>query len=586
MYICMCVCTHACLHTCAYDQAISNRLETVGQLGCSQDTRLQRMVLADYSGTVPGPKTAHRPLAALAALAICGCVAALAVLTQSETGPVSLAGTTDIAEAALNAEETLNAGILKLGRGPHSLQKTSLGAEMRQALGAVQELKGKLPASSSAADAAYTGASAPLARGAAKVKRGRSMRLQAKASHQAAGSQDLVHKSLANVRIAAQHVKIDATIAGDMATSDNALVRNELRKMVEVAKRLSGEMKSMPTTAAQRVAERLQRKLGAVAHAASTMNTAAGEEDAARERVVKHELEVRKQKLAEAEEEELAAERAAKEAISAERLAVKKHKEAASDEAAAHQRRVAARRARAIAVRGQEGKKPMHETDESADSSVFPAAVLKDDKDANNVQTELDKYAPSTAQVARECTHTIADLGCGGLMAGNPCLAYCGTDNSVRRAAHSRRSATPSYAVHDRTGYFANGKDRDTYVDSVYGSENNYDPSTYSHERKGFFVKTSSSSLLAPEVQNGGFSDDAADGKDYHDEQSSENLGSAQQVLRNEEQLKRRLQGSLNQEQAQNKQLQHRLMEQESANRFAANLILFKPPVLRCGFRV
>lgn len=159
-------------------------------------------------------------------------------------------------------------------------------------------------------------------------------------------------------------------------------------------------------------------------------------------------------------------------------------------------------------------------------------------------------------------------------MAENPCLAYCGTDNDVRRAARSRRSWGPravqtGYAVHDRTGYFATGKDRDSYVDSVYGDS--YDPSTYTHQRTGYFVsKKSRSSLLAPEVSKGGFSDVAADGQDYDSEQSSEDLGSrgsAQQVLRNEQALKRRLTGSLEQEQAQNNQLKQRLIQQESALR-------------------
>lgn len=534
------------------------------------------MVLAHYSGTLVGVKQpeqqrpARHPRATVgvvSALALC-CFAAVTVFSAQGQGSVALVGTSDLAAAALNAEQTLDASIAKLGRGAQTLQKTSLGAEMNQALSAVQELKGKLPSIDAAADAAYaspdaahlTGVST-LKAGAAKGGRGRS-RLQAKAAAHA-DAQDLVHKSLAKVRIAAHHAKTDSDITGDLATSDNALVRNELRKMVEVAKRLSGEMKAMPTTAAQRVAERVQRKLGAVSHAATAMKKAAGEEDAARRRVVAHELEVRKQKLAEAEEEELAAQRAAQEAIADERLAVEKHKEAAADEAAAHQRRVAARRARAIAARGQEGKGPSTHADEAADS-VFGKAVLKDEQEGKNVHTELDKYAPTTAQVARECTDTIATYGCGGLMASNPCLAYCGTDNAVRRAA--KKSRTPSYAVHDRSGYFATGKDRDTYVDSVYGDK--YDSSTYAHERNGFFVKKSPrSSLLAPQVSAGGFSDEAADGKDYHDEQSSENLGSTQQVLRNEEQMKRRLQGSLAQEQAQNKQLQQRLMQQESANR-------------------
>jgi len=123
------------------------------------------------------------------------------------------------------------------------------------------------------------------------------------------------------------------------------------------------------------------------------------------------------------------------------------------------------------------------------------------------------------------------------------------------------------YAVHDRTGYFATGKDRDTYVDAVYGDE--YDPKTYAHQRAGFFVAKNAphSSLLAPEVESGGFSDVAADGQDREQERSTESMGSAQQVLRNEETLKRRLEGSLEQEQAQNSLLKQRLRKQESAMR-------------------
>ena len=98
---------------------------------------------------------------------------------------------------------------------------------------------------------------------------------------------------------------------------------------------------------------------------------------------------------------------------------------------------------------------------------------------------------------------------------------------------------------------------------------NRYDPSTYSHQRTGWFVSKDAkrASLLAPEVQTGGFSDVAADGQDFSSEQHTENLGSAQQVLRHEEALKRRLQGSLEQEQAQNKLLQQRVAQQESALR-------------------
>ena len=92
---------------------------------------------------------------------------------------------------------------------------------------------------------------------------------------------------------------------------------------------------------------------------------------------------------------------------------------------------------------------------------------------------------------------------------------------------------------------------------------------TYAHERSGFFVSKNArhSPLLAPEVASGGFTDVAADGQDREDEQRSESMGSAQQVLRNEEALKRRLEGSLEQEQAQNSLLKQRLAKQESAMR-------------------
>ena len=461
-------------------------------------------------------------------------MAAIAVVSvHDDAGRVALAGHTDIADAALNAEKTLHAGLAKLGSSPRSLQKSSLAAEMNQALAAVQELKGKLP-SDSAANAAYTGTPIKNHARHAKGSRGRSARLQSKAAAAHPEAQDTVQKNLAKVRIAAQHVKTDSAVVGDLPDGDNKLVRDELRKMVEVAKRLSSEVHTLPSSS-KYASERLQRKLGAVAHAARAMKKAANEEDAARQRVVAHELEVRKQKLAEAEEEEMAAVRAAKEAIAAERLAVKKRNEAAADEAAAHERRVAARRARAIASRGEEGKKAMQE----ASDSVFPkgitasAAPKSAARDTKHSKTgEFDKYAPSKAAVAGECTETIAKYGCGGLMAENPCLAFCGTDNDVRRAARDRRAGAlkpveTGYAVHDRTGYFATGQDRDTYVDSVYGDR--YDPSTYSHERKGFYVSKGAgrSSLLAPGDENGDFTDVAADGPDLKNEQSTEGLGSA-----------------------------------------------------------
>lgn len=87
---------------------------------------------------------------------------------------------------------------------------------------------------------------------------------------------------------------------------------------------------------------------------------------------------------------------------------------------------------------------------------------------------------------------------------------------------------------------------------------------------------SSQDGVAAPEVETSGFSDVAADGQDLTDEQHTENLGSAQQVLRHEEALKRRLQGSLEQEEAQNKQLQQRVAKQESALRlvFVPSLVL------------
>ena len=292
------------------------------------------------------------------------------------------------------------------------------------------------------------------------------------AAHQ--GANDVVHKNLAKVRIAAQHAKTDSAVAVNMPTRDNRRVRDELRKMVEVAKRLSDEVKTMPT-ASERAAARVQRKLGAVAHAALAMKEAASEEDAARKRVVAHELEVRKEKLAEAEEEEMAAVRAAKQAIAAEHEAVEKRNEAAADEAAAHERRVAARRARAIAARGEEGKKAMKEAAEP----VFPARGHLSGTAVGGV--DLADKAPSKSAVSSACADTIAEYGCGGLMADNPCVAFCGTDNDVRRAARSKRAGGPvqvGYAVHDRTGYFASGQDRDTYVDSVYGDRYARPPSS------------------------------------------------------------------------------------------------------------
>ena len=541
------------------------------------------MVLADFSGTLPGP---GRPLpqpqqirrrgataaAVVAALAVV-CLAAVAVFSAHQ-GRVALADTRDVADAALNAEQTLNEGIAKLGRGAgSSLQNTALAAQMKQALSAVQELKGQLP-TAAAADAAYAGAPAGASGRAAAGARGRVARLHAAAAAAHADANDVVRKNLAKVRITAQHGETDdAIVSGDLPTSDYRQVRDELRKMVEVAKRLSGEVKSMPTASA-RAAAQVQRKLGSVAHAARAMKKAAGEVDAARKRVVAHELEVRKQKLAEAEEEEMAAMRAAKEAIAAEDEAVQKRKEAAADEAAAHERRVAARRARAIAARGEEGEKAMKE----AAGSVFPKRPhLKETNLGGAAETAAGvqgDHAPSKNEVASECVDTLAKYGCEGLMANNPCVAFCGTDNDVRRSARSKRAAS-AVQVHDRTGYFASDQGRDTYVDSVYGK---YDPSTYSHQRTGWFVSKAAkrAARLAPEVETGGFSDVAADGQDLTDEQHTENLGSAQQVLRHEEALKRRLQGSLEQEEAQNKQLQQRVAKQESALRlvFVPSLVL------------
>jgi hypothetical protein len=434
------------------------------------------MVLADFSGALPGPgrpqpqRGGRRgPLGAAAAVAALAlvCLTAVAFFAPRGGGGVALEGHGDITDAALNAEHTLNEGITKLGSRAPSLQTKALAAEMKQALSAVQELKGKLP-SAAAADAAYAGA--PGGGRAAVGSRGRVARLHATAAAAHSGAHDVVRKNLAKVRIASQHAKTDSAVAGDMPTRDNRRVRDELRKMVEVAKRLSGEVKTMPT-ASERAAARVQRKLGAVAHAALAMKKAASEEDAARKRVVAHELEVRKQKLAEAEEEEMAAVRAAKEAIAAEHLAVEKRNEAAADEAAAHERRVAARRARAIAARGEEGKKAMKEAAEP----VFPArddlkgATLGDA--AATAAGNLDVKAPSKSAVSSACAATIAEYGCGGLMADSPCVAFCGTDNDVRRAARGERAGGPvhGYDVHDRTGYFASGQDRDTYVDSVYG---------------------------------------------------------------------------------------------------------------------
>ena len=524
------------------------------------------MVLADFSGTLPGqpqPRIRRGATAAavVAALAV-ACLAAVAVFSASK-GAVALADTQDVADAALNAEQTLNAGIAKLGSGAGSLQNKALASQMKQALSAVQELKGQLP-TAAAADAAYAGAPAG-ASGRAAGARGRVARLHAAAAAAHADANDVVRKNLAKVRITAQHGETDdAILSGDLPTSDYRQVRDELRKMVEVAKRLSGEVKAMPTASA-RAAALVQRKLGSVAHAARAMKRAAGEVDAARKRVVAHELEVRKQKLAEAEEEEMAAMRAAKEAIAAEEEAVQKRKEAAADEAAARERRIAARRARAIAARGEEGEKAMKE----AAGSVFPKRPdLKETILGGAAETaagEQGDQTPSKSAVASECVDTLAKYGCEGLMANNPCVAFCGTDNDVRRSARSKRAAS-AVQVHDRTGYFASDQGRDTYVDSVYGK---YDPSTYSHQRTGWFVSKAAkrAARLAPEVETGGFSDVAADGQDLTDEQHAENLGSAQQVLRHEEALKRRLQGSLEQEEAQNKELQQRVARQESALR-------------------
>lgn len=487
---------------------------------------------------------------------------------SSSQGWVALAEQeTALPDVVLNAEKTLNEGIAKLSRKATTLQQASLNKEMNYALSAIKELKSNLPvdssASDSSADAALSGADAQglhatPGSGPAAGSRGRVARLHSKS----AAAQEMIDKSLSRVRIAAKHASTDRTlpaVQNDLPDEDNRLVRNELRKMVEVAKRLSGDMTKMPTGGSSRAVERIQRKLGAVMNDASAMKMAASENAAARRRVVAHELEVRKQKLAEAEEEEKAAARAAKEAIAAEQVAMKEHQEAAADEAAAHERRVAARRARAIAARGEaslkEDKlKKLIDADESS-SSVF---AKTDVHAAQAWPAQKETYTPpSHAELEAKCTVFIASHGCSGLQATNPCNLFCGTNNDVRRAAQVYRAGEH----HARTGFFASGAGSNTYVDSVYG-DTAYDPSTYTHESS-----LRASALLAPEVQAGGFADVAADGEDTKSEESSEGMGSTSQVLRNEEALKRHLEGHLEQEQATNKQLEQRLTQQQSALR-------------------
>ena len=500
------------------------------------------MVLADFSAGHRRPRAALA--AVVAGLALCcvfGLLAFAALSAQAaRSSRVALAGrySGDVLGAAADAAaRTLRKGLSRL-QGSHTVQQRALSQDMHDALAAVKELK---------------------AGSVREVDRAGGRRGRVSAKHTAA--QKLVHKSLAKVRIAAQHGKTDDELVGDMQGSDNRRVRDELRKMVDVTQRLSEEMKKMPDHAARTVA-RVQRKLGAVAHVASGMQEVASEEDEARQRVVAHELAVRKKKLAEAEEEEQAAQRAAIGAIAAEKLAVQKHHEAAADEAAAHQRRVAARRAAAIAARGQMGKFA-HSGAMSPTDSIFPKTAEEGAGGQNRGK------GPSKRQVASECTTALAKYGCGGLMADNPCLAFCEKDSAVRRAARSQRSEMSSssthsvplesgWAVHDRTGFFATGQDRDTYVDSVYGDRGD------------------ESSLLSPQPSTkDGFPDVAADGHDYSDEQESESMGSAQNVLAHEDALKRRLQESLTAEQADNTQLKRRLAQQKNALRSLSSSLAY-----------
>jgi colicin import membrane protein len=207
-----------------------------------------------------------------------------------------------------------------------------------------------------------------------------------------------------------------------------------------------------------------------VAEDGSELQAAQGDEAASRKRVVDHELQVARQRLADAQAEEEAAAKAKAEADEAEEEAKEKHEVAAQDMKDAAEGRLAARRAREIA---------------------WGAADAVDG---------VEKYAEKSAAAEeakaqdegfeRTCTDVISVLGCGRLPKGSTCARFCGkgasnqgsADAKVRQGGSSSKSKSKSSSSERKEK-----KSGGSYVDSVYGK--GYDPSTYTHDRKGFFTR-------------------------------------------------------------------------------------------------
>ena len=126
------------------------------------------MVLADCSGVGGGSSVGHtrrcRSLyvpVAVTSLAL-SCLAAVVLFSAHQYGgSVRLLGHPDLLGEALDAEKTLNEGLTRLGHAPKTVQQTSLSKEMNEALKAVKELRGSLPAKAQAQNDVATHAKQP-----------------------------------------------------------------------------------------------------------------------------------------------------------------------------------------------------------------------------------------------------------------------------------------------------------------------------------------------------------------------------------------------------------------------------------------
>ena len=203
-----------------------------------------------------------------------------------------------------------------------------------------------------------------------------------------------------------------------------------------------------------------------VAEDGSELQAAQGDEAASRKRVVDHELEVARQRLADAQAEEEAAAKAKAEADEAEEEAKEEHEVAAQDMKDAAEGRLAARRARAIAGGAADAVDGVEKYAEK--SAAAEEAKAQDEG------------------FERTCTDVISVLGCGRLPKGSTCARFCGKgasnqgDATAAKVRHrGSRSKSSSSEKKEKSG--------DSYVDSVYGK--GYDPSTYMHDRKGFFTR-------------------------------------------------------------------------------------------------